>query len=158
MSLKHLKNLQVRIARLERSAVYYPSLEKSLNPRSTGYSVETGAEGLPVYNRHYESRISPILSMARGFKVGQRLSRQEKTRLRRSLQREGDSTCMVSQSFKAKNFSLKNETRYANRRSEELYYEEVADMLDDRDEIIVGRVGIFVFPFRDRGETGYLIY
>tara|TARA_B100000424_G_C22733422_1_gene397503 strand:+ start:25 stop:501 length:477 start_codon:yes stop_codon:yes gene_type:complete len=158
MSIDRLKNLQVRIARLEKSAVYLPSLEKSLNPRSTGYSVERGSQGLPVYERHYQSRISPILKVSPSRKAGERLSSSDIRRLIRNLNSEGDSTCMVSQPIKAKHFSMKYEDDYANSRSKEHYWEEVADMLDDKDEIIVGRVGIFWFPKNKGGRIGHLIY
>ena len=153
-----LRDLEIRVASLEKSAVYYPSLENSLDPLSSGFSVEEGSDGQPVYDRHYKSRMSPILSMARGFKAGQRLNKKEVRNLIRSLYKEGESTCMVSASFKAKDFSTNNERSYANRRSEEQYYDEVADKMDDRDEIIIGKVGVFWFPVGNRGPTGSLIY
>ena len=53
---------------------------------------------------------------------------------------------------------MKYEDDYANSRSKEHYWEEVADMLDDKDEIIVGRVGIFWFPKNKGGRIGHLIY
>jgi len=160
-----IRNLEMRIARLEKSSYYFPSVEDSLDPTDNTYSYTKRNE---VSGKRFEteqmgrwnSRYTPVMSVRmptlKRAKPGQKI---DASRLTNELSRFREETLMMAQ-FPVKEVNLKNidpiEERSIGgmRSNKEMYYEEAIRYISRRSTVIMGYEGFYVID----GKRGYFFY
>ena len=157
-----LRNLEIRVARLEKSARYnarlYPHPEESVYSRDIGYSTGESSYGYKRIERHYDLIIEPIANLRslRGFYKGDELKDRDIQALKRELRKGREITCMVSPSFSPEGLTndqlLRVEGNIKPKADLEMLHSEAERYIGDR--VIVGDIGIISID----GDKGYLLW
>ena len=158
-----LSDLEIRIARLEKSSYYIPSISDSLDPIDNTYSrtkrnevsgqrFET--EQFGQWNRRYTPVMDVRMPSLNRAKPGQKI---DASRLTDDLSRFREETLMMAtfNGFNPTNVDSRVERSIAGQKSnKEMYYDDALDYIRPRSTVIMGYHGFYVID----GKKAYFFY